>query len=121
MAWIEKIGGRKFLLTVLAFGTATAVELCSDRGITEAYALLIASLVGVYGATNVAITKGALASQAATDAVDTVAATADTEIQLAQLASSQDEIKATVDAIAQNVAMTSQILAQAAGQQAPRK
>lgn len=118
---IEKAGGRKFVLTLLAFGTATAVELLSERGITEAYAMLIAGLVGVYGASNVAITRGALtsgaaASEGATEQPVTGATNNDLEVQLATLAASQDEIKQTVEAVAQNVAMTSQLLTAAAAQ-----
>jgi hypothetical protein len=119
---IEKAGGRKFVLTLLAFGTATAVELLSERGITEAYAMLIAGLVGVYGASNVAITRGALssgASEGGSEVPDTTQASAfqaETQIQLATLAASQDEIKQTVEAVAQNVAMTSQLLTAAAAQ-----
>jgi hypothetical protein len=66
---IERLGGRKFVLTILVLGLATAVELLTTRGITQWFAGLLIGLVGVYGASNVAITRKALmASEGAVEA-----------------------------------------------------
>lgn len=50
---IEKLGGRKFLTTLIAMIIGTAVQLLSQKGVTPEFAALLATLVTAFGAANV--------------------------------------------------------------------
>lgn len=110
---LEALGGRKFLLTLLAFITATAVELCTERGITEWYAGLIIGLVGVYGATNVAITNKGISAGAPVEGAPVPEA-----VDLEPITSKLDALEGTLNGVAQNALTTSQLLEAAAKGQA---
>ena len=54
---LDAIGGRKFVLTLICVGVGTAVELYTNRGVTPAFAGLLATLVAAFGAANAFNTK----------------------------------------------------------------
>jgi hypothetical protein len=111
---IEKLGGRKFLLTLLVLSTATAIELLTARGITEWYAGLLIGIVGVYGASNVAITRKALtASEESASAIEVPAST-QVSSQLEALQAEVTSQSAALAQVAETVSLTNQVLAAAA-------
>lgn len=71
---IEKLGGRKFLLTIICVAVGTAVELRTDRGVSASFAGLLAALVTAFGAANAYLTANATSggNAAESDVADAV-------------------------------------------------
>lgn len=65
--WIAKLlqnlGGRKFLLSILAIGCGTAIEILSPRGVTPAFAAFLTSCVGAFAVSNWASSREYFKSQ----------------------------------------------------------
>jgi hypothetical protein len=59
---LEKLGGTKFLMTLIAMGIGTAVEILKPSGLGATFAGLLAGLVATYGVANTMITNKALAT-----------------------------------------------------------
>ena len=59
---LEKLGGTKFLMTLIAMGIGTAVEILKPTGLGPTFAGLLAGLVATYGVANTMITNKALAT-----------------------------------------------------------
>lgn len=57
---LEKLGGTKFIMTVVAMGIGTAVEVLKPSGLGATFAGLLAGLVATYGVANTFITNKAL-------------------------------------------------------------
>jgi hypothetical protein len=57
---IEKFGGRKFFLALVAVLVGTVVEVTTTRGVSGAFAGLLAGIVAAFGAANAAITNKAM-------------------------------------------------------------
>jgi len=115
---MERFGGRKFVLTLLVILLATAVELFTERGMTEWFAGLLIGLVGVYGAANVSVSRKAIEAeiqgqeQDGAQAVPTPPSVDPVAIEelKAQVASQAE----TMQAIAENTRLTNQLLTAAA-------
>ena len=120
---IEKLGGRKFVLTLLIIAVATVIELLTERGITEAYAMLLAGLVGVYSASNVAITRGALTAAGVTSEEGGEEALTPPEAPGApELAALSERLQAQEEAlasVAESVAQSNQLMLQVLQPQPP--
>lgn len=67
---IESLGGRKFLLTLIALGIGTAVQILSPKGVTTEFAALLAALITSFGAANAFITARAQEEPAEPPPVD---------------------------------------------------
>ncbi len=57
MNWMTHIGGRKFLLALIAIGIGTAIELTTDRGVSASFAGLLAGIIATFSAANFAVTN----------------------------------------------------------------
>ena len=59
--WIQKLiqnlGGRKFLLSILAIGCGTAIEVLTVRGMTPAFAGVLTGIVAAFAVSNWASTR----------------------------------------------------------------
>lgn len=119
---IERLGGRKFLLTLIAVAVGTAVELTTARGITTSFAGLLAALVAAYGAANAVITNKGITMNAAAEGTEEAAdavsnvdfAPIETKLnELAEQQMKQAELLANVGLSAQN---TNKLLAAALNQ-----
>jgi hypothetical protein len=64
---IDSLGGRKFVLTVLCVAVGTAVEITTTRGVSPAFAGLLAALVAAFGAANAYNTNQALKASTSPD------------------------------------------------------
>lgn len=53
----EKVGGRKFVLSLILILVGAAVELFTTRGITMAFAGLLGTILATFSATNMVITN----------------------------------------------------------------
>lgn len=62
---LDKLGGRKFLLTLLIIGVGTLVQLLSKNGVTESFTALLIGAAAAYGATNTIITSKAIGAAGA--------------------------------------------------------
>lgn len=62
----EKLGGRKFLLAMIAVVVGAAIELTTARGLTTNMAGLLVGVIGMFGAANALVTRDALKMEAAT-------------------------------------------------------
>lgn len=69
---VEALGGRKFLLSVLAMAVGAAVEIWSPKGLSETLAIFLAGLSGSYGLAN-AFAKGKEHSRQASEDEEDVA------------------------------------------------
>lgn len=49
---IEGLGGRKFIFTLLIIGVGTAVELYTERGMTQNFVALLLGSAGIFAAGN---------------------------------------------------------------------
>lgn len=57
---LERLGGTKFLMALIAMAIGTAVELLKPGGIGPTFASLLAGLMATYGVANTVITNKAL-------------------------------------------------------------
>lgn len=48
----EKMGGRKFVLSLIVILVGTAVQILSPHGVTESFTALLIGVAGVFGASN---------------------------------------------------------------------
>lgn len=55
--FLEAVGGRKFFLALLGLGIGVAVDLATERGLSENLMIFMISVVGAFGVTNVASKK----------------------------------------------------------------
>ncbi len=44
----DKLGGRKFVMTLLMISVATAIDLCTARGLSENMMMLLMSAAGIF-------------------------------------------------------------------------
>jgi len=61
---IEKLGGRKFVLAMIAVAVGTAIEVTTTRGVSGSFAGLLAGIVAAFGAANAVITNRAMSVEA---------------------------------------------------------
>ena len=54
---LTRLGGRKFLMALITIGVGTAIEMYTTRGITPAFAGLLATIVATFSITNTANSK----------------------------------------------------------------
>ena len=54
---MQKLGGRKFILTLIAMAIGTAIEIYTTRGISPSFAGLLAGLITAFSAANWAVSK----------------------------------------------------------------
>lgn len=57
---IEKIGGRKFVLTMIVIAVGTAVQILSPHGVTDAFVALLVGVSAAFGATNAIVSRKAI-------------------------------------------------------------
>lgn len=57
MGFLQKIGGRKFLMSMLTLGAAIFIELNTARGLSPTMAAFLGGLVSAFAMTNAAIEK----------------------------------------------------------------
>lgn len=56
----EKLGGRKFVLSLLVIAVGTAVQILSPNGVTSEFVALLVGVAGVFGAANAVVTNKAI-------------------------------------------------------------
>lgn len=57
MDWLQKIGGRKFIIALFATGIATFIELKHPTGLSATMAGFLGSIVAAFSVANYAVTK----------------------------------------------------------------
>jgi hypothetical protein len=57
MDLLQRMGGRKFILALLAIGVATAIEIKTERGLSATMAGFLGTLVAAFSVVNYAVTK----------------------------------------------------------------
>lgn len=57
MDFLQKIGGRKFLLAVVVLGIGYVIEIQKPEGMSPTFAGFLAAIVASFGAANYAVTK----------------------------------------------------------------
>lgn len=56
----DRVGGRKFVLTLIVIAVGTAIEMCTERGVSTGFVGLLVGVLTVFSAGNVAVTRKAL-------------------------------------------------------------
>jgi hypothetical protein len=107
----DKLGGRKFVLTLIVIAVATAVQILSPTGVTEAFSALLVGVTGVFGAANAFVTTKAPAvtpdAPEAPPAPDTSHIEEAVEAQAARLQNLEQTTQATgqvLDVLAKRIA-----------------
>jgi hypothetical protein len=57
MDWLQRLGGRKFILALIAIAVATVIEMKTDRGLSPTMAGFLGTLVAAFSMANYAVTK----------------------------------------------------------------
>lgn len=57
MDFLQKIGGRKFIMALIAVGVATFIELKTTNGLSTTMAGFLGSIVAAFSVANYAVTK----------------------------------------------------------------
>lgn len=57
ISFLQRLGGRKFLLALIVIGVGSAIEIYTKRGMSTAFATLLASIVAAFSASNYAVTR----------------------------------------------------------------
>lgn len=57
---MDKLGGRKFLLSLVVLLIGTGVQLYAKSGVTEAFVALLLGALGVFNAANTVVSRAAL-------------------------------------------------------------
>ncbi len=66
--WLDKLGGRKFVLTIIVMLLGTAVQLLSSGGCNPSYASLLIGICAAFNAANSVVTVNSMkGSQVETD------------------------------------------------------
>lgn len=89
MDFLQKIGGRKFLMALLTVGVAVVIELQTERGLSPTMATFLGSIVAAFSVANSAVTKMYMNSRNGTQK-----GTGDIEDRLDQIS---DAIQAVAD------------------------
>ena len=66
---MEKLGGRKFVLTIISLIVGTVVEVYSKNGVSATFASLLAGLVATFGVANTVLSHKAIGAKP-TEAVE---------------------------------------------------
>lgn len=61
---LEKIGGRKFVLAILAVAVGTAVQIFSPHGVNESFVALLVGITAAFGASNAFVSSKAINASA---------------------------------------------------------
>ena len=113
---LEALGGRKFFLTLVVIAIGMATHILSPSGLNEAAVALLVGALGVFGASNAAVSMKALGaaqeSEAAADITHQVVA-----VDLSPIESKITALEASIEAsnqglatIAQSVGITNNLL-----------
>lgn len=114
---LQKLGGRKFLLTLLAIAVGTAIELLTERGLTAAFAGLMGTLIAAFGLANAGIERAHVKSNEGKkddDALKQVRSEVSKLLSLAQEMNNEENTQKFVDLLTE-IRDTSSITAQTAG------
>lgn len=65
--WLDSLGGRKFILTIIVIIVGTAVQLFSSGGCNPSYASLLIGIVGAFSASNALVTVSTAKKQESSD------------------------------------------------------
>ncbi len=61
---LEKLGGRKFVLAILAVAVGTAVQILSPHGVNESFVALLVGITAAFGASNAFVSSKAINAEA---------------------------------------------------------
>lgn len=94
---LQKLGGRKFLMAIVATGAAMYLEMHSDKGLTTTMASFLGAMVATFHAANYASTKEFMKSKSTQkgvpqEGIDQLHAKIDTLTTAANQMNSQDSI-----------------------------
>jgi hypothetical protein len=70
---LQRLGGRKFILALIAVAVGTAIELNTARGLSATMAGLLGTLVAAFSAANYAVTKKHMESRSGGKNLDEIA------------------------------------------------
>lgn len=128
----EKLGGRKFLLAIIAIAVGTLIEIKGAHGLSANMAGLLAGVVGLFGAANAIVTSKAMSvageqspgnEPTVTEIVDTTIIASIVEEQVAKavkpLEESQIKLAETLSNVGVGVSNTNKLLRVAMGQSQP--
>lgn len=115
MNHFEKLGGRKFLLTLIVIGVGTAIELLTTRGVSTGFVSLLVGVLGVFSASNVAITNKAINQAPAADGTPSPSAidTSLIEAEIAMLKANQDQLQSNLGVFGQALETMRKLIAAA--------
>lgn len=122
---VSKLGGRKFLLALIAIGVGTAIELTTDRGVSASFAALLAGIVAAFGAANAVITSRAMATSSDGGNVAEISEQASVDLtpvteKLAELDAAQIKLSEAVSQVGLVASNTNKLLAAALAVQKPK-
>ncbi len=60
ITWLDKLGGRKFVLTIIVIVVGTAVQLLSPGGCNPSYASLLIGICAAFSAANSVVTVNSM-------------------------------------------------------------
>lgn len=114
----EKIGGRKFVLTMIVLAIGTIIELNTERGVSDGFTALLIGASAVFGLSNAAVSMKALtvkegqaeSSSASEEGVETVTVPVVDEVAKAEIAELQRVVTAQQEQIARATELLRQIL-----------
>lgn len=99
----EKMGGRKFVLSLIVIAVGTAVQILSPHGVTESFTALLIGVAGVFGASNAFVSA---------KSVGAVSEATDVASEPALPAGPSPEQEEQIKALEAQLAQQSQVIAQ---------
>lgn len=116
---MEKMGGRKFVLTLLMIGVGTVIEVVTERGLSATFAGFLGAILAAYSAANAVITNKAM-SMSTESEVEAPNTGGDMQAQLEALDAKVSALEEPLIAIAQTSSNTLKLIQGAVtGRQAP--
>lgn len=95
MDFLQRLGGRKFLMAIVIMVVGALIELKTERGLSPTYAGLLGTLFATFSAANFGVSREHLKSRANGDA-DGVSEKVDRVIGLIENSSDQENVKVLV-------------------------
>jgi hypothetical protein len=108
----EKMGGRKFVLTMIVLAIGTLIELNTERGVSDGFTALLIGASAVFGFSNAAVSMKALTvkEEQGEEGVETVTVPVVDEVAKAEIAELQRVVTAQQEQIARATELLRQIL-----------
>ncbi len=102
---LDKLGGRKFLLTLLIIAVGTAVQVLSPKGVTTEFTALLIGVATAFGASNAWVSSKAMdaASEGGSEEAQPV-------VDLSPITAELDQVKANLASLSESAQTHAQSL-----------